>query len=123
MNRILALCSQTPRYFAGRLALLPGEYCLGRSSKCDLVVKDKSISRRHAALKAGYGGLFVTDLDSRNGIFVDCERIDRGQVKPGQQVRFGRVAFLVMELSVPKNERIDSEVATSTCSESSNSDG
>jgi DNA-binding CsgD family transcriptional regulator len=68
---------------------------LGRSSKCECVVDDRSISRRHAQLRAKNGELQVVDLESRNGTFFDEERIQTCQVKPSQIILFGAVKFQV----------------------------
>jgi pSer/pThr/pTyr-binding forkhead associated (FHA) protein len=69
---------------------------LGRSSRCDLVVKDPTVSRRHAELAVRSVSIIrVTDLDSRNGTFVDGVRVREAEVTPGRLVRFGGVAFLV----------------------------
>jgi len=68
---------------------------LGRSSKCECVVDDRSISRRHAQLRAQNGVLEVVDLESRNGTFFADERTQTCQVKPGQIVLFGAVKFKV----------------------------
>jgi len=68
---------------------------LGRSSECDLVVDDVSISRRHAELRLVNRGLEIADLGSRNGTFVGDSRIETSLVNPNQIVRFAEVAFVV----------------------------
>ncbi|MBI3409082.1 MAG: FHA domain-containing protein [Planctomycetes bacterium] len=117
MSRILHLCSQSPQYYAERLILAPGRYFLGRSSECALVIKDRTISRRHAEIEAYEAALLVKDLGSSNGTYVDSKRIDKSLVRLGQRLRFGRIAFLVMESSLTKSDRIDSQEATSSCAD------
>jgi FHA domain len=41
----------------------------------DVVIDDAEMSRRHAAIRPGHGGTEVEDLGSRNGTFVDGQRI------------------------------------------------
>ena len=49
---------------------------LGRSAGvCDVVLKDASISRQHAALLHADGATYVQDLGSASGSFVDGRRI------------------------------------------------
>ncbi len=51
------------------------EVVLGRSSECDLVVPDQSVSRQHARLFKADTGWWIEDLGSRNGTIVDEIRI------------------------------------------------
>jgi pSer/pThr/pTyr-binding forkhead associated (FHA) protein len=70
---------------------------VGRTSETEITLADPSISRRHAQLRLSVGaqGFTVVDLRSSNGTFVDGERVKRAEVKPGQVVRFGDLAFRV----------------------------
>ncbi len=49
---------------------------LGRSPECDWVLADPGISRRHAGIEARNGGLFLRDLGSRAGTFVNDHIVD-----------------------------------------------
>lgn len=48
---------------------------IGRSSSCDLVVRDTEASRRHAEVSKGTAGPVITDLGSTNGTMVNNARI------------------------------------------------
>jgi len=48
---------------------------VGRDRLCDVRLEDRTVSRRHAALRLGDGGVLAEDL-STNGTFVGGERID-----------------------------------------------
>lgn len=51
-------------------------FAIGRSSKSDLVVAHQGVSRRHAEIRdVGAGGHYVFDAGSRNGTYVNGERI------------------------------------------------
>jgi DNA-binding CsgD family transcriptional regulator len=56
-------------------------------------VDDRSVSRRHAELQAVEGGLRITDLESRNGTFIDGVRVRSGCLTNGRIVRFGNMTF------------------------------
>jgi hypothetical protein len=69
---------------------------IGRSHDCDLVVLASSVSREHAELGRTDAGWRIRDLGSRNGTFVDGERVDTGAqvVLPARaQVKVGDVAL------------------------------
>lgn len=48
---------------------------IGRSPDCDIVVADDRASRSHARVSATEGGFLVTDLQSRNGTYLNGRRI------------------------------------------------
>lgn len=68
-----------------------GEVVLGRDASCALVLTDRSISRRHA--RVSYDGLqwSVEDLDSRNGLRIDGERVERAILHDGDEFVLGDV--------------------------------
>jgi len=73
----------------GEHLMPPGaELVLGRSEGCNVTIADGSVSRLHARLVADDAGVYVEDLGSANGTFVDGERT-KGRVRltHGQQVR------------------------------------
>lgn len=72
------------------------ETIIGRRQDCDLRIKSAEISRRHCLLSIQDGCLFVEDLDSVNGTFVNGERVSgRMAVRPGDELELGPVRFLV----------------------------
>lgn len=66
------------------------EFRIGRADECEIVVQESDISREHAVLRAGRGGFVIEDLGSRNGMFVNGERVERHDFAPGDTVRLGR---------------------------------
>src|SRR5262245_3336931 len=50
-----------------------GEVVIGRGDSCDVVVKDKLVSRRHAKIVIADGIARLHDLDSSNGTRVNSE--------------------------------------------------
>jgi hypothetical protein len=49
---------------------------IGRDTSCDLVISHDSISRKHAELFIDFeGNVFVTDLSSKNGTYVNNRRV------------------------------------------------
>ena len=54
-----------------------GEFILGRSRQCDVILPGDNVSRRHAKLFTKDNALFIQDLDSANGTFVNGKRITK----------------------------------------------
>ena len=87
---------------AGMTVDVTGErFLIGRGGECDLVLNDDKVSRRHTVLRPLDGdGLLVTDLGSRNGTYVNGQRIAGDfPLSPHDQVRIGDT---VLEAAVPK---------------------
>src|ERR1700690_3704214 len=64
------------RYKMRGLRVFPGEYTIGRSRSCHLIIDDDLVSRRHACLTFEEPiRLIIRDLGSRNGVFVNGKRI------------------------------------------------
>ena len=50
-------------------------FTIGRAPDCDVVVNDASVSRRHAEIRWHDGAWHLHDLGSRNGTYVDGEKV------------------------------------------------
>ena len=78
----------------GPLFLTSGEnYKVGRSSRCNFILDDLSVSRVHAEVIVNGETVRVEDLKSRNGTFVDGKRVTTSELQPGQIVNFGNAQF------------------------------
>ena len=75
------------------------DYRLGRNANNDLcVAPDNSVSGEHACLRYQSGGLFLYDQGSRNGTFLNEQRVTGTpvMVRPGDRIRLGESAFEVV---------------------------
>ena len=69
---------------------------VGRDPGCELVVTDGSVSRRHARLELRGGATWwVVDQGSANGTYVNSLKVAETELKDGQELRFGALAFRV----------------------------
>ncbi|HEY8430314.1 MAG TPA: EAL domain-containing protein [Sandaracinaceae bacterium] len=59
-----------------RVALRPLPFRIGRSPEAELVLSSPRISKLHAEIDANGHGYLVRDLGSRNGTFVNGERVE-----------------------------------------------
>ncbi|QDU55620.1 SpoIIE family protein phosphatase [Aeoliella mucimassa] len=70
-----------------RIEIPPGRSVMGRSSECDIPLDVAAVSRQHAAIIKESDGVFVEDLNSRNGTFVNEQRVEgRRQLKHGDRI-------------------------------------
>ncbi|MEM9454948.1 MAG: FHA domain-containing protein [Myxococcota bacterium] len=77
-----------------RLVLLRNaETILGRSQSTDVVLEARGVSREHAkiVMRDGQTATLV-DLESRNGTFVNGERIDLMVLEEGDELHLGPIA-------------------------------
>jgi pSer/pThr/pTyr-binding forkhead associated (FHA) protein len=81
---------------ANRVFPLKDINVIGRASECDICLAAAHLSRRHAQLQIIDGMLFVKDLDSANGTFLNGKRVAEARVKRGDELRFDALTFGVM---------------------------
>ena len=73
-----------------------GQLTLGRSSSCDLVLADQRVSRQHARVVLERDMLVIHDLKSRNGTFVNGERIESANLSTGDEITVGGLSLLLL---------------------------
>jgi len=69
--------------------LLDGEYRLGRHHENDIHLTDLGVSAQHARIFLGPDGYAIEDLKSRNGTWVNGERITTAVLRNGDRIRLG----------------------------------
>lgn len=68
---------------------------LGRGVEADVVVDDAGVSRKHAEIRTDGRRVWVVDLGSTNGTFVDGERVQTGELRDGSRITIGRTRIVV----------------------------
>jgi pSer/pThr/pTyr-binding forkhead associated (FHA) protein len=77
---------------------LTASLTVGRSKENDLKLVEGSPSRKHALLSVRGGAVFVEDLNSTNGTYVNDQRITSTiKLKPDDRVRFDAEEYLLLE--------------------------
>ena len=72
-----------------RIRLVRDRYILGRSDLSDIVLDNRFISKHHALLVSSRYGLVLVDMKSRNGTFVNSERVQNRILQNNDIVALG----------------------------------
>ncbi|MEJ5375014.1 MAG: HD domain-containing phosphohydrolase [bacterium] len=83
--------------FQGSRYLIYASFRIGRHPDNDLQLTDQNISRFHAIIEPKQGGLVLRDLGSRNGTFVNDQRVEEAWLQPGDQIRIGKIRMRLTE--------------------------
>ncbi len=75
--------------------LKPGNTTVGRHPDSDIFLDDVTVSRHHCRFVLSDDELVVADSGSTNGTYVNDQRVDRAELRAGDEVLVGRFHFLV----------------------------
>ena len=78
-----------------RVAGLP--VSMGREAGNDIQVASQFVSSSHAKIEEIKGRVFVRDLGSRNGVFVNSVRVERRALRHGDLLTIGETQFRFVE--------------------------
>jgi pSer/pThr/pTyr-binding forkhead associated (FHA) protein len=93
---------------AGKEIPVPmARFLIGRSEECQLRPKSDAISRNHCTILINDDEVTVRDLNSRNGTFVNEERVSGDYpLKNGDMLRVGKLKFEVVVQSSKKTSAV-----------------
>jgi transcriptional regulator with GAF, ATPase, and Fis domain len=74
---------------------LEGRVLLGSSSGLALCIADRAVSRIHAELEARDDGVWIRDLDSRNGTWIDATLVAHARVRPDGHFQVGSTTVTI----------------------------
>ena len=80
------------------------EIIVGRSSDLDMVLVEEMVSRKHARISYENDSIFIEDLGSTNGTFVNGEKVKRAQLKEGDRVLIGTSILKVIAMDAEKEQ-------------------
>ena len=83
---------------AGEAFNVSGErMTIGRSPEAEIFLDDVTVSRNHALLVRRRDGLYIDDLGSLNGTYVNRRRIESGQLENGDELQIGKYKLSFLE--------------------------
>jgi pSer/pThr/pTyr-binding forkhead associated (FHA) protein len=90
-----------------RVKLSQPSQTLGRHVDCDIVLDDDEASRQHARLEIKAGDIYLEDLGSTNGTYLNNKEVRKvSKVVGGDIITIGEQSFLVLTPDVSGNDTI-----------------
>src|SRR5215472_1602506 len=92
------------KYQGGEFPVVPDKQILiGRSSDLDMVLVEDMVSRKHARIAMQADQIWIEDLGSTNGTFVNGEKIKRARLKEGDRVLIGTSILKLIAGDAPRD--------------------
>jgi pSer/pThr/pTyr-binding forkhead associated (FHA) protein len=83
---------------SGEVFRLSGErLAIGRSPDAEIFLDDVTVSRNHALLVRRRDGLYIDDLGSLNGTYVNRRRIESHKLSNGDELQVGKYKLTYLE--------------------------
>jgi pSer/pThr/pTyr-binding forkhead associated (FHA) protein len=79
-------------------------YIAGREGKW-LVIEDASVSKQHFEFTVSDNTLFVRDLESFNGLFLNGTKLIQGPIRSGDLLEAGQLKLLIMRIVVDRGAK------------------
>ena len=93
VNRLDSLNFKMQEYY-----ILKGTVTIGRSTKSDIVIKDKFVSKGQLTITEEKGSFFLEDLDSANGTYLNGEQVyDIIELRNGDKIGVGLIQFIFVD--------------------------
>ncbi len=102
---VVTLVTFSPKGVRKEIPIGDKPLVIGRGTDADVRIPLDEISRTHCEITRTGGKVIVKDLASRNGTFVNDQKIAQATVKPGDHIRAGSIVFTVQIDGQPKEIR------------------
>jgi pSer/pThr/pTyr-binding forkhead associated (FHA) protein len=66
---------------------------IGRAADCDIILDNPHVSTKHTSLRLLNQVLYITDLDSSNGTYVNSKEITKAELKDNDTVTIGDISL------------------------------
>lgn len=88
---------------------------IGRQSTNDIPLPDRTVSKRHAVVGRVRGQAVVKDLGSRNGTFVNGQKLEKAILASGDRLKVGSVTFRFFQEDETSQGEAAESPTTSQC--------
>ncbi|MBI3697443.1 MAG: SpoIIE family protein phosphatase [Acidobacteria bacterium] len=85
---------------------------IGRLVHNDLILPDDRISREHACIVAMGERYYLEDRNSKHGVFLNGERIERRALEPNDLIEFGKTLYRLIFTHHPSQSNLPSLLET-----------
>src|ERR687894_851906 len=76
---------------------------IGRSPDAEIFLDDVTVSRNHALLVRRRDGLYIDDLGSLNGTYVNRRRIESPKLSNGDELQIGKYKLTYLDKGAPRS--------------------
>jgi hypothetical protein len=98
------------KYQGGEFPLrMNREIIIGRSSDLDMVLVEDMVSRRHAKISTTEAEIYIQDMGSTNGTFVNGEKVQRSRLNEGDRILVGTSIIKVVGVDADANHASEAE--------------
>jgi pSer/pThr/pTyr-binding forkhead associated (FHA) protein len=84
---------------AGFIYHLNKPYILIGRGKVDLIIPDKEISRKHLAIEVRNEKIFLRDLGSTNGTFINDDKVSITEITDQTEFKIGQTTLMLITTS------------------------
>jgi len=98
MIRMAYIIQQYNDQDIGRLELNKDLVYMGRTREADLCLKDPGVSRQHCQIKKKKNLYFLTDLNSRNGTYLNNRRVLQAWLVDKDEIIIGRFILKFIDM-------------------------
>ncbi len=81
-------------YGRGSFKLSETTMFIGRDESCHLVLVDETISKKHAVVTKRASRFMIRDLDSKNGVWVNHQKVSKAILSDGDKIMIGNIGFV-----------------------------
>ncbi|MGD8917125.1 MAG: FHA domain-containing protein [Syntrophobacterales bacterium] len=86
---------------------------IGRHSANDVALADRMVSKQHAVVGRVKGRIVVKDLGSRNGTFVNGEKVEKAILASGDRLKVGSAVLRFFKEEESSKKDLDGSTSTS----------
>lgn len=101
---------QDPDGVQTELMLAEKPITIGRSPDADIITLDERASRMHCGIRIWDGEYYVKDLKSKNGTYLNNQKVEMAKIKPGDKIRLGNSILTVDDKKSPGTDTTISSV-------------
>jgi pSer/pThr/pTyr-binding forkhead associated (FHA) protein len=106
----------TASWMEGKNIAVKSRMVIGRESNCDIPIPIEHLSRKHAELFFEGNQLYIKDLNSSNGTYLNGKKISKAKLNPGDKIKLDVVSF---EIIGPEHDPNKTIIRTLPSNESS----
>jgi len=95
--------------YRGQQFRLADHAVIGRDAPGDVILKDHSVSRRHAQIRWQNGRFYVDDLSSTNGTYVNGVAVNHHELRDRDEIRIGNFILIFIQAVGPDDLAVDAK--------------